>query len=167
MIRGLILSLAGLAAMALGLVPTAALGAGVIPTHRLSAAMASEAVQGAIAECAKLGFAVSATVLDADGVTQVLVRGDGAGVHTLKAAHDKAFTAVTFRSPTSALVARVKAGNGPAAIIAKEPNLVLDEGGEPITIGKEVVGAIGVSGSKGKDQDCGKAGIALIRSQLH
>ena len=39
-------------------------------------------------------------------------------------------------------------------------------GGLPIKAGNEVVGAIGVSGSPGKDDDCSQAGINKIADQL-
>jgi hypothetical protein len=37
-------------------------------------------------------------VLDANGATIVALRGDGAGIHTLDSAHDKAYTSVSFKS---------------------------------------------------------------------
>ena len=36
------------------------------------------------------------------------VRGDGAGIHTLDSAHDKAYTSVSFKNDTIALVERTK-----------------------------------------------------------
>ena len=66
----------------------------VITTHRLSAALASEAVTEAVAACAKQGYRVSAVVLDIDGETQGILRGDGATVTSLDASHDKAYTAI-------------------------------------------------------------------------
>jgi uncharacterized protein GlcG (DUF336 family) len=47
-------------------------------------------------------------VLDADGATIAALRRDGAGVHTLDSAHDKAYTAVSFRNNTLALAGRAK-----------------------------------------------------------
>ena len=140
-------------------------GADVLPTHRLSAALATDLVVDAIAACSTLGFAISAAVLDAGGVPQAVVRGDGAGLHTAQAAQDKAFTALTYGRATSATVARQRT-NGPSGIIAKEPRLVADEGGLPIKIGNEVVAALGVSGSSGKDEECGKAAIDQVRARL-
>ena len=39
-------------------------------------------------------------------------------------------------------------------------------GGLPIKVGDDVVGAVGVSGSPGKDDDCSKAGIDKVADQL-
>jgi len=57
----------------------------VLITHRLSAALAAEAVTEAVAACAKQGYKVTATIIDADGVTQATLRGDGASMTTLGA----------------------------------------------------------------------------------
>jgi uncharacterized protein GlcG (DUF336 family) len=160
---GRVLALSATAAIGLSAVP--ARGADVYSTHRLSAALATDAAVAAIAACTKLGFAITATVVDADGAVQALIRGDGAGIHTVQAAQDKAFTAVTYKRPTSDSLQRQKA-NGPFAVAVKEPHMLLDEGGLPIRIGDELVGAIGVSGSAGKDEDCGNAGIDAIRSRM-
>ena len=50
--------------------------------------------------CAKQGYLETAVVVDADGATIVALRGDGAGIHTLDSAHDKAYTSVSFKSDT-------------------------------------------------------------------
>jgi uncharacterized protein GlcG (DUF336 family) len=39
-------------------------------------------------------------------------------------------------------------------------------GGLPIKVGDDVVGAVGVSGSPGKDDDCFQAGIDKVAAQL-
>jgi len=39
-------------------------------------------------------------------------------------------------------------------------------GGLPIKVGNEVIGAVGVSGSPGKDDICSQAGIDKIADQL-
>ena len=39
-------------------------------------------------------------------------------------------------------------------------------GGLPIKVGDEVVGAVGVSGTPGKDDDCSQAGINKVADQL-
>jgi len=90
--------------------------------HRLSAPLANEAVGAAVASCAQQGYAETAVVVDTDGVTQALLRGDGAGVHTLDSAHDKAYTSVTFRADTGALLDRAPA-IGP--LVARLPHRLL------------------------------------------
>jgi heme-degrading protein len=74
-----------------------------LPTHRIPAALAVEAASETIAACARQGYHETAVVLDADGTTIIALRGDGAGIHTLDSAHDKAYTSVSFKNDTLAL----------------------------------------------------------------
>ena len=73
-----------LVAAALGSFATSAFAADVLTTHRISAALANEAVGAAVASCAKQGYSETAVLLDSDGVRQAVLRGDGAGIHTLR-----------------------------------------------------------------------------------
>lgn len=148
----------------MGFFAAPARGADVLPTHRLSAALATDIAVAAIAACAKMTYPITAAVVDVDGVNQALIRGDGAGIHTVQAARDKAFTAVTYGRATSAVGEQYK--TNPSAVILKEPYLIPGDGGLPIKIGTEVVGALGVSGSPGKDEVCGNAALDQVRARL-
>jgi uncharacterized protein GlcG (DUF336 family) len=142
-------------------------GAQVLVTHRIPAALALEAVGEAVAACARQGYAETAVVVDADGVRQAVLRGDRAGAHTLDSAADKAYTAASFKTDTSALVERAK--TVPIApILAKLPNLLLFGGGVLIKFHDEVIGAIGAAGAPGGDLDenCARAGLEKIRGRL-
>jgi uncharacterized protein GlcG (DUF336 family) len=156
-------AIVALTAIAVGTVPARA--ADVLTTHRLSAQLATEIAQGAIAACTKLTYNITAAVVDSDGVTQALIRGDGAGIHTVQAAHDKAFTAVTYGRPGSE-TQKAYVASPPSGVILKEPYLLPGDGGLPIKIGNEVVGALGVSGSPGKDEVCGNAALDGVRARL-
>ncbi|MGH7087532.1 MAG: GlcG/HbpS family heme-binding protein [Stellaceae bacterium] len=142
-------------------------GQGLIETHRVPADLAAEAVTTAVDACARQGYPVTSILLDGDGILQAELRGDGAGIHTVQMAHDKAYTAISFRTDTSALVARVEKRPSPA--IAKLPNLILAPGGVVIMEGKEVIGAIAVSGVPNPtgDEVCAKAGLAKIGDRLN
>jgi uncharacterized protein GlcG (DUF336 family) len=144
--------------------PLPARAADIVHTHRLSAALATDIAIGAIAACTKLGYPITAAVVDADGVTQALIRGDGAGVHTVQAARDKAFTAVTYGRATSAVAAQFK--DHFSGVIQKEPYLIAGEGGLPIAFGSSVIAALGVSGSPGKDEECGHAALDAVAARL-
>ena len=140
---------------------------GLIDAHRIPASLASEAVTTAVETCAKDGFPVTSALLDYDGVLVAELRGDGAGIHTIQMAHDKAYTAISFRSDTSAIVERAKNGPPPSAI-TKLPNLILANGGVVILHDKELLGAIAVSGVPNAtgDEACAKAGLAKIADRL-
>jgi uncharacterized protein GlcG (DUF336 family) len=133
--------------------------------HRLNAVLANEAVGAAVASCAQQGYAETAVVVDADGVTQALLRGDGAGIHTLDSAHDKAYTSVSFKTDTGALLDRAQAIG---TLTSRLPHLLLFQGGVVIRIGNEVIGAIGAAGAPGGslDEACARAGLAKISDQL-
>jgi uncharacterized protein GlcG (DUF336 family) len=152
--------------------PLPGLAQDVLTTHRLSAALAAEAVGEAVAACAKQGYKVTAAILDTDGVTQALLRGDGASMTTLGAARDKAYTVLMLGAPrnedtTGAIVQRM--GQTPSAGgLAKLPHVLLAQGGIRIKVGTEAIAAIGVGGAPGGDLDeaCAKAGLDKISGRL-
>jgi len=74
--------------------------ADTLPTHRIPAALADEAASETVAACARQSYRETAVVLDADGAVIAVLRGDGAGIHTLDSAHDKAYTSVSFKNDT-------------------------------------------------------------------
>ena len=96
-----------------------------------------------------------------------ILRGDGAGIHTVDMADYKAYTALSFRTDGIDMVERAKTGNVPAAI-GKLPRLVLAQGGVLIKAGDEIVGVIGVSGARGNniDTQCARAAVDKIKDQL-
>jgi uncharacterized protein GlcG (DUF336 family) len=139
--------------------------AGLIPAPRISAALANEAVGAAVASCAAQGYSETVVLLDTDGVVQASLRGDGAGIHTIDSAHDKAYTSVTFKADTMAMMDRAQALN---ALVTRLPHLLLAGGGVVIKAGTTVLGAIGAAGAPGfqLDDACAKAGVAKIADRL-
>jgi uncharacterized protein GlcG (DUF336 family) len=141
--------------------------ADALVTHRVPAPLAAEAVTEAVAACAKDGYRETAVLVDADGARQAELRGDGAGIHTLDSANDKAYTSVTFRSDTLPLAERAKEPGGINGL-AKLPHVMFFGGGVVIKVGDEVVGAIGASGAPGAqlDENCARAGLNKIKDRL-
>jgi uncharacterized protein GlcG (DUF336 family) len=141
--------------------------ADTLPTHRIPAVLAAEAASEAVAACAKQGYHETAVVLDADGAIIAVLRGDGAGIHTIDSAHDKAYTSVSFKTDTLALAERAK-GEDSIAPLAKLPHVLFFGGGVAIKQGEEVVGSIGAAGAPGAklDDSCAHAGLDKIREQL-
>jgi len=136
-----------------------------LPTHRIPAALAMEAIGEAVSSCAKRGYRETAVLVDADGATIATLRGDGAGIHTLDSAHDKAYTSASFKSDTIALAELAK---NEIAGLAKLPHVLFFGGGVVIKLGDEVLGAIGASGAPGAmlDDNCARAGLDKIRDRL-
>jgi uncharacterized protein GlcG (DUF336 family) len=141
---------------------------GLLSTKRLSASLAAEAVAAAVAACAEKNYHVSAVVLDYSGVRQAFLRGDNTGSQNMLTANDKAFTATTFGTDTADIVKRSQSGSVSTSF-AKVPHLVLASGGVVIKVGNEVIGAIGVSGAPGGDNDaaCAKAGLDKIKDRMN
>ena len=141
--------------------------ADTLPTHRIPAVLAAEAAGEAVAACAKQGYRETAVVLDADGAVIAVLRGDGAGIHTIDSAHDKAYTSVSFETDTLALAERAK-GEDSIAPLAKLPHVLFFGGGVVIKQGDEVIGSIGAAGAPGAklDDGCAHAGLDKIREQL-
>jgi uncharacterized protein GlcG (DUF336 family) len=141
--------------------------ADALVTHRIPAALAAEAVTEAVASCAKQGYRETAVMLDTDGAIIAALRGDGAGIHTLDSAHDKAYTAVSFKADTLALADRAK-GEGSIATLAKLPHVMFFGGGVVIKVGDEIIGAIGAAGAPGAklDDACAHAGLSKISDRL-
>jgi uncharacterized protein GlcG (DUF336 family) len=141
--------------------------ADTLPTHRIPAALAAEAASETVAACARQGYHETAAVLDADGTAIAVLRGDGAGIHTLDSAHDKAYTSVSFKNDTLALAERAK-GEDSIAPLAKLPHVMFFGGGVVIKLDDEVIGSIGAAGAPGAklDDACARAGLDKIRERL-
>ncbi len=143
-----------------------------LQTHRIPGALAAEAVSEGVATCARQGYHETVVVLDADGATIAALRGDGAGIHTLDSAHDKAYTALSFRNDTLALAERANAtpkpGEDSIMPLAKLPHVMFFGGGVVIKLGDEVIGGIGGAGAPGArlDDNCARAGLDKIRDRL-
>lgn len=138
---------------------------GLVTQKNVSLTMAQTIAQAALAQCESMGFKVSVAVVDKGGLTIVMLRGDGAGLHTPEGAERKAYTARTFSQPSADFVKRLS--DRPDTVGSRQYTRVLALGGGlPIKAGNEVVGAVGVSGSPGKDDVCSQAGIDKVADQL-
>ena len=133
----------------------------------MSVDLALALARAALADCQKQGYQVSVAVVDRFGVTQVLLRDRFAGAHTVPTATGKAWTAVSFRTNTGELVAATGPGS-PQAGVRNLPGATIIAGGVMVEAAGTLVGAIGVSGAPGGDNDeaCAMAGIAAIRDKL-
>jgi uncharacterized protein GlcG (DUF336 family) len=132
----------------------------------LSAAIAVTMAQTAIATCNTNGYRVSATVVGRNGEVLVQIRGDGTGPHTMENSFKKAYTSRTFRIPSGEMEERLK--KNPQMGAQYLTGFTTARGALPVTVGEDVVGAIGVSGAPGGDKDeaCVKAGIEKVADQL-
>jgi uncharacterized protein GlcG (DUF336 family) len=151
-----------------GAAPVAWADEALLTRKLLSPETALKAAQAALGECRKRGWQVAVTVSDPSGLAIVTLRDRFAGWHTLEAAAGKARTAASWREATSSMAARLSKPDTPERAIVNIPGVVMVGGGLPIEAGGQQVGAIGVSGAPGGDNDdvCAKAGIEAISSDI-
>ena len=152
----------------MGLVAPMALASDATHTVKiLTPETALKAAQAALKSCRDRGFQASVAVVDRMGVVQVLLRDRYAGPHTTDMATAKAYTAVSFRTNTTALAEMTQPGR-PASGIRNRPGVAAVGGGLMIEAGGSLLGAIGVSGAPGgrEDDACAAAGIAAIREDI-
>jgi uncharacterized protein GlcG (DUF336 family) len=155
--------LTGIAVAAFLSAPAAAQG--VITQKNVSLALAQEIANAAIAQCRSMGYKISVTVLDRDGIPIAMLHDDGAGLFTNEGSDRKAYTAAAFKQTSAAFVKRLQ--DRPDTVGSRHYTRILALGGGlPIKVGDEVIGAVGVSGSPGKDDVCAQAGIDKVADQL-
>lgn len=155
----------GLASFTVAAALSSPASAQVLTQKNVSLAMAQTIANAAYAQCQSMGFKVAVAVVDRGGQTIVMLRGDGAGLHTPEGAERKAYTARTFSQPSAAFAKRLE--DRPDTVGSRHYSRVLSlAGGLPIKVGNEVIGAVGVSGSPGKDDVCSQAGLDKVADQL-
>lgn len=122
--------------------------------------VAKKVASGTIAECQKNNWRMAVAIVDTHGSMVYFERIDDTQIASLKIAIKKATAAATFRRPTRAFADAVAKG-GPA--IMTLPGMIASPGGVPIVSGGKIIGAVGVSGGTGdQDEQCAKAGIAAM-----
>jgi uncharacterized protein GlcG (DUF336 family) len=142
---------------------------GLVSERTISIQAAQEAARVALETCRKEGHKVTVTVLDHAARTKVVLRDDGASPHSVQHSLNKAYTALTFDQPSSEFGKRATSNPTGAGSLHLD-KIATAGGGVPIRAGNELVGAIGVSGSRGTpnapggatDSKCGQAGIDQI-----
>ncbi len=129
--------------------------------------LALELAQATLETCRKAGYQVAVAVVDRAGVTQVILRDQLAGAHTPETARRKAWTAVSFRTDTSAIMEETQAGKAQSGVRFVTDAMMIG-GGIPVTAAGSIVGGVGVSGAPGGEEDhkCAQAGIDAIEESL-
>jgi uncharacterized protein GlcG (DUF336 family) len=129
--------------------------------------VALELAQATLKACRKAGFQVAVAVTDRAGVTQVILRDQLAGTHTPETARRKAWTAASFRTDTMTMMEETQAGKTQSGVRFVSEAMMIG-GGIPVTAAGTMVGAVGVSGAPGGEEDhkCAKAGISAIEESL-
>jgi uncharacterized protein GlcG (DUF336 family) len=115
---------------------------------------------GAEAEARKNNWNVVIAVVDDGGHLVYLQRIDGTQTGSIDVAIGKARTAAAFKRPTKVFDELAKTR---PSITSISPTAVLLEGGVPVVVGGQMVGAVGVSGvTSQQDAQIAEAGIAAL-----
>jgi uncharacterized protein GlcG (DUF336 family) len=146
---------AGLAVLALSPAP--------VEQRSVSLEMANALAESALASCRAMNRDAVVAIVDRGGNLVALQRGDQVGPHNTRAAERKAFTALSTKTGTSALVERAASDPG-SRNLTNVPELLLLGGSLPIVHAGEVIGGIGVAGSDGSvsDEQCAIAAVASL-----
>jgi uncharacterized protein GlcG (DUF336 family) len=160
-------------ALALLVTATGAWAQGLISVQKLSAPLANELVGDTVATCAQKGYAVTAVVVDLDGVRQALLRGNGAPIHTLDNAFYKAYSSASLtlaRKEDSTKAVADRMAKSPATTVPQTPlpNVTYAVGGVAIMVEGKTIGGLGVSGAPGGqfDEECARAALAKIQGRM-
>jgi uncharacterized protein GlcG (DUF336 family) len=163
-------------AVGFGVISGAVIGVraqGVVTVQKLSAALANELVGEAVANCAQKGYAVTAAVVDLDGVRQAILRGNGAPIHTLDNAFYKAYSAASLtlaRKEDSTKAVADRMSKNPATTVPQTPlpNVTYAVGGVAIMAGGNTIAGMGVSGAPGGnfDEEGARAAISKIQDRM-
>ena len=121
----------------------------------------------AIAEACK-GYHVGVSIIDAAGTPKLYYIPDGTDGSHAYTGFRKAYTALTFKMPTSQVGALTKTDPAVVARIKADTNLLTFAGGMVLKAGEDIIGAVGVSGAEpsAKDEECGLVGISKIKDRL-
>ena len=122
----------------------------------LSLEAANKIIAGAMQEAKANNWLVNIAVVDASGKLLSFQRMDDALIGSIDVAIGKALTASIYRRPTKVLEEAAK--TRPAIVTL--PNGVILQGGLPVVVNGQTVGAVGVSGvTSQQDEQVAEAGI--------
>lgn len=123
---------------------------------------ALKALAGAVAKAEALGVPQNITIVDDGGNLLAFVRMDGAKMLSRETSMSKAITAASHRQPTS----RLNPSDEIKLAIAGGGRLTNLEGGLPIVIDGQCIGAVGVgSGTGAQDVEVARAALAAIAAE--
>jgi len=131
--------------------------------HSLEAADVKAILAAAEAEAQANGWAVTIAVVDDGGHMLGLLRLDGAAASSAHMAPGKAVTSILGRRESKVYEDLIR--DGRVSMLSAPALQAMLEGGVPIVVDGDFVGAVGVSGVRSEqDAQIARAGIAAILS---
>ena len=137
-----------------------------LPTKKsLTLEAARLAMSACEEEARRGGWKVVIAVVDDGGHVILLQRLDGAQTSSIDTAVAKARAAVAWKRPTRLLEESVNGGR--YAFLSISQGMALLQGGVPVEVNGQVIGAIGVSGVKASDDEIvATAGVNALKTAL-
>jgi uncharacterized protein GlcG (DUF336 family) len=129
----------------------------------ISLDQAKKAMAAAEAEARKNNWPVAIVIVDSGGNLVMMQRLDNTQFGSNEVARQKANTAVAFKRPTKVFQDLIAQGGGNLRLLKLEGASVL-EGGVPIVVNGQIVGAVGVSGVQSQqDAQVAQAGVDSLK----
>ena len=137
-----------------------------LPTKQsLTLEAARLAMDACAAKAQQGGWKVAIAVVDDGGHPILLQRLDGTQWSSIDTAVGKARAATAWKRPTRLLEESINGGR--TAFLSIYQGMALLQGGMPVEIEGQVIGAIGVSGVKASDDEAiAQAGVEALKAAL-
>lgn len=129
----------------------------------ITLAQARVVIAAAEAEAVKLNFSVAIAVVDTAGNLVAFIKRDNTQTASVQVAQDKAVTAAIFKRPSKAFQDSVAQGGAGLRVMGLQ-GVTPVEGGLPLLVNGQIVGAVGVSGvTSEQDTIVAAAGVAALQ----
>lgn len=128
---------------------------GLISRRELSLDLALSLLARLREEAEGRDLSLAAVVVDASGHVLASQRMDGTALGAMQLAAGKAFTAVSWATPSGEFAHSTQPGGDDWGWNTTDPRIVVYAGGIPLLVDGELVGAIGASGgAASEDEEC-------------
>ncbi|MBF6568231.1 MAG: heme-binding protein [Candidatus Binataceae bacterium] len=123
----------------------------MLHNHSISLTEAKRIIEAGEAKAREIGSPSNIAVVDAGGNLVAHVRMDGAWIGSIEIAINKAFTSRAFNISTKELAHNAQPEAPFFGIhTTNKGRVIIFAGGEPLRNGNDIIGAVGVSGGTGK-----------------
>jgi uncharacterized protein GlcG (DUF336 family) len=121
-------------------------------------------IEHTVKSARQAGIAVTVAVVDVGGNLIGLLRMDGTKLASIEVARGKAWTSAIFQRASGDYSAATAPGGGAYGMLNSYPGKFLPVlGGQPIVLNGECIGAVGISGGTGDQDDAiAKAAVATL-----
>ena len=136
-------------------------------SKKISHELAQKAVEAGARKSRELNEPSALAITDAAGDLLAFLRVDDASISTLRIAQSKAYTSACLRSPTHQWMELVQPGQPLFGLEHTSAGLpyIFFGGGLPVSDGRQVIGAVGVSGGPAQtDIEIAKAMLDILEA---